>query len=215
MILSKTLRGFYKDPTKIAHKVLADRIAIRDPGNKPAINERIQYIYIKNKDAKLQGDKIETPEFITEMKLEPDYLHYITNQIMKPVSQIFELVVERLPKYPYRPGYFEELEIAFYNKYNGDLVKTAKKVSSEKMKLVKKLVFDPLIQYAIQKMENTQTIDKWFCTATSGVVNHDEDITPGPSSRKETEPNATSIPPPIVITGKKLKQTDLSSWFAK
>ena len=39
----------------------------------------------------MQGDRIETPTFIQENKLTPDYRFYITNQIMKPVMQIYEL----------------------------------------------------------------------------------------------------------------------------
>ena len=35
LIISKSLRSFYKNPQQIAHKVLADRMGIRDPGNKP------------------------------------------------------------------------------------------------------------------------------------------------------------------------------------
>lgn len=93
-IVSKTLKGYYKNPDQIAHKVLADRIAERDPGNKPQSNERIRYAYIVNPKAKLQGEKIETPEFIIKNKLKLDYLHYLTNQIMVPVLQIFELAME-------------------------------------------------------------------------------------------------------------------------
>ena len=93
-IISKTLKGYYKNPEQIAHKVLADRIAERDPGNKPQSNERIRYAYIQNKKAKLQGERIETPEFIIKNQLKLDYLHYLTNQIMVPVLQIFELVME-------------------------------------------------------------------------------------------------------------------------
>ena len=39
----------------------------------------------------LQGNYIETPTFIMENDLKIDYTFYITNQIQKPVSQIFEL----------------------------------------------------------------------------------------------------------------------------
>ena len=49
LIITKTLSGFYKNPDRIAHKVLADRIAERDPGNKPQINDRIPFVYIKGK----------------------------------------------------------------------------------------------------------------------------------------------------------------------
>ena len=36
LIITKSLRSNYKNPQQIAHKVLADRIAKRDPGNKPS-----------------------------------------------------------------------------------------------------------------------------------------------------------------------------------
>ena len=47
----------------------------------------------------LQGDKIETPEYIQAHDLKPDYEYYISNQIMKPVSQIYGLCLEKLPRY--------------------------------------------------------------------------------------------------------------------
>lgn len=46
-VISKTLNSYYKNPQSIAHKVLADRMGIRDPGNKPKANDRIPYAYIK------------------------------------------------------------------------------------------------------------------------------------------------------------------------
>jgi len=146
LILSKTLRGFYKDPTKIAHKVLADRIAIRDPGNKPAINERIQYIYIKNKEAKLQGDKIETPEFIKEMKLEPDYLHYITNQIMKPILQLYVLCLNSLPDYNEADDYWCKIEedLQLKEMYK-DEKRRKNRIENLKLAKVQELLFDEFI----------------------------------------------------------------------
>ena len=85
LIITKSLRSNYKNPKQIAHKVLADRIGIRDPGNKPRSGDRIPYAYIVNPDKKaLQGDRIETPTFIKDNDLQLDYAHYITNQIMKP-----------------------------------------------------------------------------------------------------------------------------------
>jgi DNA polymerase elongation subunit (family B) len=90
-VFSKTLRGFYKNPSRIAHKVLADRIGTRDPGNKPRSNDRIHYAFIKNDSALLQGDKIETPEFIITSGLKINYELYLTNQLEKPLSQIIAL----------------------------------------------------------------------------------------------------------------------------
>jgi DNA polymerase elongation subunit (family B) len=96
-LTSKTLKmkESYKDWTRIAHVVLANRIGIRDPGNKPQSGDRITYAAIKidNKDGDtLQGDMIETPEFIKENNIELDYLFYMTNQIMNPAMQFLELV---------------------------------------------------------------------------------------------------------------------------
>ena len=100
--------GYYKNPETIAHKVLADRIGVRDPGNKPSSNDRIPYVYIET-DGKvaLQGDRIETPEYIVENDLKPDYLFYITNQIMKPVAQIYSLIVEDLKGFKFSKNYYK------------------------------------------------------------------------------------------------------------
>jgi len=97
LTITKSLRAEYADPLRIAHKVLADRIAQRDPGNKPSTSDRIPFVYIQTGPGpapKLQGDRIETPGYIVENRLTPDYAFYITNQIAKPVSQVFGLAVE-------------------------------------------------------------------------------------------------------------------------
>ena len=47
LIISKTLKANYKDPTKIAHRVLASRMGERDEGNRPMVNDRVPYVYIK------------------------------------------------------------------------------------------------------------------------------------------------------------------------
>ena len=46
LVISKTIRTDYANPNQIAHKVLADRMGERDPGNKPQSNDRIPYCYI-------------------------------------------------------------------------------------------------------------------------------------------------------------------------
>ena len=90
---------FYADRTRIVHAVLADRMADRDPGNKPASNDRIPYAYILvNGDVDLQGDRVEHPEYIKEHKLKLDYLFYITNQIMKPSIQFLEHIMDNPDK---------------------------------------------------------------------------------------------------------------------
>jgi DNA polymerase elongation subunit (family B) len=81
----------YKERTRIVHAVLADRIADRDPGNKPSSNDRIPYAFvITDGPCKLQGDRVETPSYICANDLKLDYLYYITNQIMKPSMQFLQ-----------------------------------------------------------------------------------------------------------------------------
>jgi len=95
LAITKALRGHYKNPKQIAHAVLAERIGKRDPGNKPKPGDRMKFVYIVNKATKaLQGDKIETPEFIIQNRLLIDYTFYITNQLMKPLQQLFGLALE-------------------------------------------------------------------------------------------------------------------------
>ena len=101
LTVTKSLRAEYANPLSIAHKVLADRITQRDPGNAPASGDRIGYIYISPKSgeeaSKLQGDRIETPLFVKENNLIPDYRHYIEYQLQNPISQAFGIVLEKIP----------------------------------------------------------------------------------------------------------------------
>jgi DNA polymerase elongation subunit (family B) len=95
----KAMAEGYKGPATIpAHRILADRITKRDPGNAPSVGERLRYVYIQT-DKKLQADKIETPEYVVEKKLKLDSQFYITNQIQNPVAQLFALCIESLPGY--------------------------------------------------------------------------------------------------------------------
>ena len=150
LIITKSLRGSYKDPTKIAHKVLADRIGSRDPGNKPIANDRIPYVYIKidniTKDT-LQGNRIENPEYILQNKLIPDYLHYITNQIMKPVIQLYALCIDELPNYDKENDYWDLLDAQLKSSktiYHDD-DKRFNRVENLKSRMVKELLFDKFI----------------------------------------------------------------------
>ena len=177
-IISKSLSEYYADPESIAHKVLADRMGERDPGNKPQSNDRIPYVFIKIKEEPgidyLQGDRIEHVEYVRKNELQVDYEKYILNQIMKPVSQLFELVVEKLPNFPYGRGYYEEMYNIWYNKYCDTYknepykieIKTEKKINDLKARMVQKLIFEPLILYAQLKASKTHTIDEWFKVIT-------------------------------------------------
>ena len=101
LTMSKSLRAEYKTPSPPAHKVLADRIKARDPGNAPASGERVQFVYVTptpgQQAAKLQGDRVETPTYIRAKGLKPDYRFYIEHQLMNPIVQLFSLVADKIP----------------------------------------------------------------------------------------------------------------------
>jgi len=101
LTMSKSLRAEYKTPSPPAHKVLAERMRVRDEGTAPASGERVQFIYILpppgQLSAKLQGDRVEHPSYIREKGLKPDYKFYIEHQLTNPIVQLFSLVVEQIP----------------------------------------------------------------------------------------------------------------------
>jgi DNA polymerase elongation subunit (family B) len=106
LIISKSLRAEYKSVP--AHKILAERMAARDPGNAPASGDRIPFVYVQPKTGQaapdLQGDRIETPAYIRENGLKPDYMFYIDHQISNPVCQLFGAVAEQIPGFNvYKP----------------------------------------------------------------------------------------------------------------
>ena len=159
-VITKTLKSYYKNPDQIAHNVLAQRIGERDPGNKPQSNDRLPYAYIKipppKKDEKiLQGNRIETPNFIKDHNQEIDYKFYLTNQIMKPVSQIFELVMddvtdlffEALMEYERRQSGVQRIS-KFYKpdtpQYKEFQAKEAKRMREEKARL--KAMLDKMLE---------------------------------------------------------------------
>tara|TARA_Y100001958_G_scaffold14626_1_gene8952 strand:- start:101 stop:1996 length:1896 start_codon:yes stop_codon:yes gene_type:complete len=165
LIISKSLNGFYKNPDSIAHKVLADRIAKRDPGNKPSVGSRIPFVYIQTKgNVKLQGDKVETPGFIKENKLKPDYSFYITNQIMKPVTQIFNLLLEQMSQFNKKTNlakYKKDLRI-IEEKYSDSEKKIAEKTTVLRDKMVKKIIFEESLRKSDNAKKGQKSISSFF-----------------------------------------------------
>lgn len=165
LVITKTLRAIYKDPTRIAHKVLADRMGERDPGSKPQVNDRIPFVYITTKEKNpLQGNRIENPTFIVENKLEPDYKFYISNQLMKPISQLLALVLEDIKGYKYKNDktYFKRKEQALMTEKKGDVKKVQDKIASLRMIEVENILFQPILKKLEARNQNNQFITNWF-----------------------------------------------------
>ena len=164
LIITKSLNGFYKNPDSIAHKVLADRIAKRDPGNKPSVGSRVPFVYIQTKkEVKLQGDRVESPSYIIKNKLKPDYSFYITNQIMKPVTQIFSLLLEQMSTFK---GTIKSKYDREYNKilrkYSDDDVKLNNKITELRDSIVKKLIFEESLRVSDNSKKGLRTINSFF-----------------------------------------------------
>ena len=179
LTITKSLRSFYKNPKGVAHKVLADRIGEREPGNKPSAGDRISFAYFvnpkhkgkKDKNGKnyLQGDKIETPTFIKDNNLQLDYAHYITNQLMKPLAQLFGLVLNDLwmLQMPPKPHRIEQLNRAIENAKNDeDLVMDQKKLDKKIAKIrdrdVEELIFSKYLIEIENKKNKNQKITNFF-----------------------------------------------------
>jgi DNA polymerase elongation subunit (family B) len=165
LIISKSLRSGYKNPAQIAHKVLADRMGKRDPGNKPSIGDRIPFVYIQNPDKKaLQGERIEHPDFIVANKIKPNYAFYITNQIMKPIQQVFALVLENIPSYKRQvPGLKRTID-GWIDKMKDEATdeKIKKKIADIRNKEVKKILFDEYLIEIDNVTKGNQNIMSFF-----------------------------------------------------
>ena len=150
LIITKSLRSEYKNPQQIAHYMLAKRMGERDPGNKHGPGDRIPFAYIKNENKKaLQCDKIENPKYIQENKLELDYNFYITNQIMKPLQQLFALVLEQIEEFKDKRGYTLRTWKDEINKLKEkwpEEEKFLKKYEELRCKEIKSIIFDKYIK---------------------------------------------------------------------
>jgi len=150
LTITKSLRAEYK--LVPSHKVLADRMGKRDPGNKPSSNDRIPFMYVMQPKGKpwppaaSQGERIETPAYAKEQELKPDYMFYITNQIAKPVAQVFGLVVDQLPGVKAH-----------------QLLKA--KTPEAREKLAEELLFGDLLRDAKRDASGQKDLRSWFSAA--------------------------------------------------
>lgn len=164
-IITKRLNAVYANPAAIVHKALADRMGDRDPGNKPQSNDRIPFVYIQTKVApKLQGDRVEHPEFIVKNKLKIDYLFYITNQVSKPVCQVMGLALENLRNYGYRlpKDHFDLLQIKLERERKKSTSEIREKLMEEKAKEAYNVLFKSRVLIEEGKKFGQRSITSFF-----------------------------------------------------
>ena len=109
----------------------------------------------------MQGDKIETVDFIKSSKLKLDYGFYITNQIMKPLQQVFALVLEKIPAFRGRVLNFKS-KVRMLKRTEQNPEKQIKKETDMRNKEVKSIIFD---QYLV----TTNNMKKGYVSITKFV----------------------------------------------
>lgn len=176
LIITKALRADYKNPESIAHKMLADRMAERDPGNKPQSNDRIPYIFIQTRAPKkgekiLQGDKVEHPDYIkaNPSVCKPDFMYYLNHQIKVPCIQLFALELEKLTGY--RDGWMDESIIRKMREKNKTEMEIQEKIAGLRELETERLLLGDIVRtYTNTQSGYSKDITSYF-SVRSGVDN--------------------------------------------
>lgn len=188
LVITKSLRANYKNPLSIAHKVLADRMAERDPGDKPQVNDRIPYVYVQMPNSKkktLQGERIEHPDYVKKNNVKIDYNFYLTNQIMKPINQVYGIIVEQLPENTKTAQHYKEMWTVISNeeKISGNTKKIKEKYMIAREKEAQAILFDPYIKAQEFILKKNHTMLEYF----PSVKDAPHKLLPKPANVKKTE----------------------------
>jgi DNA polymerase elongation subunit (family B) len=194
LTITKSLRAEYANPDRIAHKVLADRMFVRDPGTAPAAGDRIGYVFIKQAAgqvaSKKQGDRIETPAYVrANPDCELDAAYYIQHQLAVPISQMFGLLLEMMPGYKKNmlPPHFDECDM-------GTQLKHRECVAD-------KILFEPALQRS-STLEQKRVMRKMF------------NLTGEPSTvAAPKRRTANTIEAPVAAPKKVQKQSRMTSYM--
>ena len=155
LVISKTLRSYYKVPHQIAHWVLARRMYDRDPGSAPQVNDRIPYVFVETTKANaLMGDRIEHIDYVraslagkTPQNVRVDTKLYIENQLMKPCTQLLAIALELLPGYVSKPELSGRLALdRIIVAKSGNVKKARDRLDALREREVECLVFHPVLK---------------------------------------------------------------------
>lgn len=83
---------------KQAHVELAARMKKRDAGSAPQMGDRVPYVIITGAKGAANFEKAEDPIFVLENNLPIDSKWYLTNQLSKPLTRIFEPIINDVQK---------------------------------------------------------------------------------------------------------------------
>ena len=83
---------------KQAHVELAARMKKRDAGSAPQMGDRVPYVIIAGSKGAANFEKAEDPIYVLENNLPIDSKWYLSNQLSKPLTRIFEPIIDNVEK---------------------------------------------------------------------------------------------------------------------
>jgi len=83
---------------KQAHVELAARMKKRDAGSAPQMGDRVPYVIITGAKGASTYERGEDPIYVLENSLAIDCKWYLTNQLSKPLTRIFEPIIDDVQK---------------------------------------------------------------------------------------------------------------------
>lgn len=94
LIMTKAIKSLdsYKN-NNVPHVYMARRLM--EGGDNVELGSRLEYIFVKVPNCKLQGERMFTPEEVRKWSLEIDYAYYIEKQLVTTIDELLELVGHR------------------------------------------------------------------------------------------------------------------------
>ena len=127
----------------------------------------MRFVFVQQPAGKkaLMGNCIETPEFVAANHLKVDYAHYITNQLMKPLQQLFGLALVAIWKSRGKEAmirtYLRDVA-ALERECGGDLELFMKKKEKYCAEKVKTLLFEKHLVKISNDHQRLQSIRTFF-----------------------------------------------------
>lgn len=115
---------------KQAHVELAARMKARDPGSAPQLGDRVPYVIITGTKGAANFEKAEDPIYVLENNLPIDCKWYLTNQLSKPLTRIFEPIIDDVEKNLLQGDHTRKIFIPTPTARKGSLMMFAKKKAS-------------------------------------------------------------------------------------
>ena len=89
LILSKGLRGTYKDESTLVQCCVNEKKRLRQPGSESAVGDRVWYVIVNGPLGSKTTDLAEDPAYVKEHNLKLNRLWYFEHAIEKPMASLF------------------------------------------------------------------------------------------------------------------------------